>query len=168
MIGWAVTASPVDATMTTDSVPILSRRPGRAASLATALALVTIAAACAELPTEPTGLVPFSQTDLVVGEGATAENGDVLTVDYTGWLYDAAQPEQKGLIFNSSRGVAPFSFVLGAGQVIDGWDQGLPGMKVGGVRRLVVPPSLAYGQARFGIIPPNATLVFEVTLLEVQ
>jgi FKBP-type peptidyl-prolyl cis-trans isomerase FkpA len=154
--------------MTTARIPFLPRAPRRARSVAAAAALLALCTACAELPTEPTGFVPFSQSDLVVGDGDTAESGDVLTVDYTGWFYDASQPEQKGLIFNSSRGVAPFSFVLGAGQVIEGWDQGIPGMKVGGVRRLVIPPSLAYGQARFGIIPPNATLVFEVTLLGVE
>lgn len=136
--------------------------------MAAAAVALTLAASCAELPTEPTGLVPFSQTDLVVGTGATAQNGSILTVDYTGWLYDASKPDDKGLEFNSSRGVGAFSFILGVGQVITGWDQGLVGMQAGGVRRLVIPPSLAYGPPRSGIIPPNATLVFEVELLEVQ
>ena len=128
-----------------------------------------VAAACADSPSSPSSsFAPFSQTDLVVGAGAEAASGKTLSVNYTGWLYDASQPSQKGLQFDSSIGRSPFSLVLGAGQVIKGWDQGLPGMKVGGVRRLVIPPSLAYGSSRSGPIPPNATLLFEVTLLDVQ
>jgi FKBP-type peptidyl-prolyl cis-trans isomerase len=91
--------------------------------------------------------------------------GSIMNVAYTGWFYDAARPDLKGVQFDSSLGVGPFAFVLGAGQVIEGWDRGLPGMRVGGVRRLVIPPSLAYGPNRFGSIPADATLVFEVELL---
>jgi FKBP-type peptidyl-prolyl cis-trans isomerase FkpA len=112
--------------------------------------------------------VPFSQTDLRVGSGADAAAGRILTVHYTGWLFDATEPGQKGAQFDSSVGSEPFTFALGAGQVIAGWDQGLPGMKVGGIRRLVVPPSLGYGSVRSGPIPPYATMLFEVELLEVQ
>jgi len=112
--------------------------------------------------------VPFSQTDLVVGTGAEAVNGKALTVNYTGWLYDATKAEQKGTQFDTSTGRGPYSFVLGARQVIDGWDQGVPGMKVGGKRRLVIPPDLAYGASGRGPIPPNATLVFDIELLSVQ
>ena len=90
-------------------------------------------------------------------------------VEYTGWLYAAGKPPDfKGLQFDTSVGVAPLEFTLGAGDVIAGWDQGLIGLKVGGKRRLTIPPALAYGeQGCGGIIPPQATLVFEVELLEV-
>ena len=125
--------------------------------------------ACVDAPSSPSqSFAPFSQTDLVVGTGAEASSGKTLSVDYTGWLYDASQPNQKGPQFDSSIGRSTFSLTLGAGQVIRGWDQGLVGMKVGGVRRLVIPPSLAYGSSRSGPIPPNATLLFEITLRDVQ
>jgi FKBP-type peptidyl-prolyl cis-trans isomerase FkpA len=88
-----------------------------------------------------------------------------VTVDYTGWLYDPSKADQKGLQFDSSIGRTPFSTTLGTGAVIKGWDQGIPGMLVGGTRRLVIPPSLAYGDTRSGIVPPNSTLVFDITLL---
>jgi FKBP-type peptidyl-prolyl cis-trans isomerase FkpA len=128
-----------------------------------------ITGACVDAPSSPSqSFAPFSQTDLVVGTGAEASAGKTLSVNYTGWLYDASQPNQKGPQFDSSIGRSAFSLTLGAGQVIKGWDQGLVGMKVGGVRRLVIPPSLAYGSSRSGPIPPNSTLLFEVTLLDVQ
>jgi FKBP-type peptidyl-prolyl cis-trans isomerase FkpA len=93
-----------------------------------------------------------------------------LTVNYTGWLYDPTRPDLKGRMFDSSQGRGPFDFVLGAGQVIPGWDQGFDGMKIGGRRRLTIPPDMAYGVdgAGGGIIPPNATLIFEMELLDVQ
>ena len=90
-----------------------------------------------------------------------------MTVNYTGWLYDATKPDSKGPQFGTS-GDTPFSFSINNGEVIPGWDQGVLGMKVGGLRRLIIPPSLAYGAARNGPIPPNATLVFEIELLSVQ
>ncbi|MEJ6003132.1 FKBP-type peptidyl-prolyl cis-trans isomerase [Paucibacter soli] len=109
-------------------------------------------------------------TDTVVGTGATAAAGKTLTVHYTGWLYDEKAASQKGTKFDSSvdRGT-PFSFVLGAGQVITGWDQGFVGMKVGGKRTLLIPSSMAYGSAgRLPTIPANAALVFDVELLAVN
>ena len=124
-------------------------------------------AACSESPTAPTSYAPYSQTDLRVGTGATAAAGSTVSVHYRGWLYNEAQPDQKGLQFDSSEGLQAFTFTIGAGEVIAGWDQGIVGMKVGGLRRLVIPPSLAYGNTRRGSIPPNATLVFEIELLEV-
>jgi FKBP-type peptidyl-prolyl cis-trans isomerase len=130
--------------------------------------LSAIAAACADAPAAPSHYAPFSQTDLRVGDGADAVNGAILSVHYTGWLYNETAPEQKGAQFDSSVGGTPFLFILGSGQVIPGWDRGILGMKVGGARRLVIPPSLGYGAGRNGIIPPNATLVFEVELVEVQ
>lgn len=146
-----------------------NRGMSRAAS--SLLVCVFVVAGCGgDGPTAPTPRGEFSQTDLSVGTGATAAFGGRLTVHYTGWLYDPARPEQKGSQFDSSVGGAPFSFVLGAGQVIRGWDQGLGGMRVGGRRRLVIPPELAYGSsgAGNGAIPPNATLVFDVELIGVQ
>ena len=113
--------------------------------------------------------MPYSQTDLRVGTGADATSGKRLTVNYTGWLYSAGAADNKGAQFDSSIGRAPFAFTLGAGQVIRGWDQGVAGMKVGGQRRLVLPPDLAYGAAGAGgAIPPNATLIFDIELLGVQ
>ncbi|MEX2271184.1 MAG: FKBP-type peptidyl-prolyl cis-trans isomerase [Vicinamibacterales bacterium] len=125
-------------------------------------------AACGDNPAAPTNLARFSQTDLVVGTGADAVSGSSIKVHYTGWLYNDERPDQKGAPFDTSVGRDPLGFLLGQGQVIAGWDQGLVGMKVGGQRRLIIPPSLAYGNARRGPIPPNATLVFDVELIEVQ
>jgi len=109
------------------------------------------------------GVTELLVEDLVVGEGTEATEGDRVTVHYTGWLED-------GTKFDSSvdRG-QPFSFTLGAGNVIDGWDEGLPGMRVGGKRRLTIPSDKGYGpQGNPPRIPPNATLIFEVELLDVS
>jgi FKBP-type peptidyl-prolyl cis-trans isomerase FkpA len=109
------------------------------------------------------------KTDIVVGEGKEAVSGAVVQVNYTGWLYDAEAADKRGAKFDSSVGRGPFSFPLGAGRVIKGWDQGVAGMKVGGKRVLIIPSELAYGQRGAGrVIPPNATLVFEVELLGVK
>ena len=111
------------------------------------------------------------KTDDVAGSGNEAASGRRVTVHYTGWLYDEGTGDHKGRKFDSSRDRGqPFSFHLGAGRVIRGWEQGIPGMKVGGTRRLVIPPDLAYGPrgAGNGVIPPNATLLFEVELLAVE
>jgi len=100
--------------------------------------------------------------DLVVGGGAEAVTGRLVDVHYTGWLLD-------GKAFDSSRDRGPFTFPLGGGKVIKGWDQGVVGMKVGGKRKLTIPPELAYGMRGFpGVIPPMATLTFEVELLAVK
>lgn len=119
-------------------------------------------------PSSPSSEPPFSQIDLRVGTGADAASGKRLTVHYALWLYDANRPEQKGQLVQTSVGGSPFTFTLGNGSVIKGWDQGVPGMKVGGVRRLVIPSSLAYGSTAQTGIPANSTLVFEIELLDVQ
>lgn len=117
-------------------------------------------------PAVPSAGVPYTITDLVVGTGAEAVVGAPITVNYTGWLYDANAPENKGSQFDSGQG---FRFTLGVGSVIAGWDQGFNGMRVGGQRRLIIPPELAYGDtgAGGGAIPPNATLVFDTELVSV-
>jgi len=154
----------------------LTRPVVLAAVFCTAAALAAAAdppatppAAAPQLPPapEPTLLV----TDLVRGVGDEALPGMVVIVHYTGWLYDPAARDHHGRQFDSSRDRRqPFSFPLGAGRVIRGWEQGIPGMRVGGVRRLVIPPGLAYGErgAGKGLIPPNSTLLFELELLAVE
>jgi FKBP-type peptidyl-prolyl cis-trans isomerase len=109
-------------------------------------------------------------TDAKVGNGVAASAGKEVTVHYTGWLYDPKATDKHGKKFDSSRDHGePFSFKLGAGQVIRGWDQGVAGMKVGGTRTLIIPSDLGYGaRGAGGAIPPNATLVFDVELLGVK
>ncbi len=133
------------------------------------VALALLASACGNSPSSPElPTTSFTQTDLRVGTGAEAVNGRTLTVHYTLWLYDPAGAEQKGRQLETSVGRQPFPFRLGFREVIPGWDQGVPGMRVGGLRRLIVPPALAYGSAGQGSVPPNATLVFDIELLGVQ
>jgi FKBP-type peptidyl-prolyl cis-trans isomerase FkpA len=111
----------------------------------------------------------FQAEDITVGSGAEATAGKTISVHYTGWLYDPTQPNNRGRKFDSSKDRnEPFEFPLGAGHVIKGWDQGFAGMKVGGKRVLTIPPEMGYGaRGAGGVIPPNATLVFEVELLGV-
>jgi FKBP-type peptidyl-prolyl cis-trans isomerase FkpA len=114
------------------------------------------------MATTPSGL---QYEDVVVGEGAEAKAGTPVSVHYTGWLFEDGVQGSK---FDSSKDRRePFEFPLGAGHVIKGWDEGVQGMKVGGVRKLVIPPELGYGaRGAGGVIPPNATLLFEVELLD--
>lgn len=109
-------------------------------------------------------------SDVKIGKGDLASAGKNVSVHYTGWLYDSTQPGNKGRKFDSSldRG-NPFTFPLGAGRVIKGWDVGVEGMRVGGLRTLIIPPNMGYGAGGAGaVIPPNATLVFDVELLGVR
>jgi FKBP-type peptidyl-prolyl cis-trans isomerase FkpA len=133
--------------------------------------LLLSAAGCgsSNSPSAPSSTQPraeFTQTDLRVGTGTAASNGRALTVSYTGWLFDPARPDQKGTQFDSS---TSFPFTLGVGGVIRGWDIGVVGMRVGGQRRLIIPPELGYGSAGSPPrIPGNASLVFDIELLNVQ
>ncbi len=161
--------------------------PSRLAPLPSALFLALAAAACAESAPDPQDRMPPGRQvadryapaldidlsemerlwsglyidDVRVGEGARADSGDVVTVHYTGWL-------PNGMEFDSSRDGRPFEVPLGYGRVIDGWDQGIVGMREGGRRRLVIPPAMGYGERGQGPIPANSTLVFDVELLGVQ
>jgi len=128
------------------------------------LSVVACSKSSSTSPSLPTAA--FSATDLVVGTGATAANGSRVSVGYTGWLYDPSRPENKGSQFDSGT-IQPF--VLGSGTLIRGFEQGIVGMRVGGSRRVVIPPDLGYGSAgRPPQIPGNATLVFDITLVSVQ
>jgi FKBP-type peptidyl-prolyl cis-trans isomerase FkpA len=124
----------------------------------------TAPAAAVAPPTE------LQKTDVVKGTGEGISLGQVAVVHYTGWLYDPAAPEQKGTKFDSSRDRGePLKFAIGAGQVIRGWDEGVQGMQPGGQRRLVIPADLGYGDRGAGnVIPPGATLVFDVELLAIE
>lgn len=155
--------------------------------LASALTLLVLAAACSagdsQTPApEPAAAAPAAatpvpapttelvSTDLASGEGEPIAAGQVAVVHYTGWLYEAGAPDNKGRKFDSSLDRSePFHFQVGAGDVISGWDQGVAGMKKGGKRRLVIPPALGYGDAGAGgVIPGGATLVFDVELLGIE
>jgi FKBP-type peptidyl-prolyl cis-trans isomerase FkpA len=111
--------------------------------------------------------VEFQKIDIKAGSGAEARQGSTIAVLYTGWLYDAKAQDNKGSSFDSS-GSRPFTFQLGSGSVINGWDQGFGGMKVGGKRQLIIPAEMGYGSRGSGSIPPNAPLIFDVELLEVR
>jgi len=146
---------------------VVVRRATRLIAGVLGLAVVFGSSACTS-PTSPTFRAEFATIDLRLGTGAEAASGDTLMVHYTGWLYDDTKPDKKGEEFDGSTPEQPFVFQLGSGQVIGGWEVGLPGMKVGGLRKLIIPSGLAYGREGAGTsIPPNATLVFEIELLSV-
>ena len=126
--------------------------------------------AFSEIKQDATKVTELMQTDVKIGTGEEATGGHVVRVHYTGWLYDATVPQKKGAKFDSSLDRdMPFTFPLGSGRVIKGWDQGVIGMKVGGQRTLIIPAHLAYGSRGAGdSIPPNAVLIFDVELLGLQ
>jgi len=132
-----------------------------------AVAALCLAPACSDTPTTPSAFAPYSQVDYRLGTGTEAAAGTTVSLNYTGWLYDPARPDGKGVQFDTSVGTDPLIFTVGAGHVISGFDQGVTGMKVGGARRVTVPPSLGYGGERNNSIPPYATLVFDIDLLDV-
>ena len=121
-------------------------------------------------PMADSGITELQKNDTKVGTGAEAGRGQNVRVHYTGWLYEPSAADHKGTKFDSSRDRnEPFEFRLGAGEVIQGWDEGVAGMKVGGTRTLTIPPQLAYGRSGAGgVIPPNATLVFDIELLDTK
>ncbi len=124
------------------------------------------------IPTAPSANVPFSTIDLQVGNGTEATNGRRVTVNYTGWVWSASGVDNKGTQFDSSlsAGRTPLAFNLGNDNIIQGWHRGVPGMRVGGRRRLIIPPDLAYGNNPPGnsVIRANETLIFDIELLAVQ
>jgi FKBP-type peptidyl-prolyl cis-trans isomerase FkpA len=135
---------------------------------ATLLFVGAASAATAVAPPKPQAAMGLQKIDTVVGKGKVAEAGKVVSVHYTGWLYTPTAPKQRGMQFDSSVGRGPFSFPLGGGQVIAGWDQGVAGMKVGGKRTLIIPAAMGYGARGAGPIPANANLIFDVELLDVK
>ncbi len=117
----------------------------------------------------PSPVTALQSTVLKPGTGAAVAAGQTAVMQYTGWLYEATAKDNKGKQFDSSRGRGAFKFPLGTGSVIKGWDQGVLGMKIGESRRLVIPPDLAYGdRGAGGVIPPGATLVFDVELIGIE
>ena len=139
-------------------------------SLLLAASLLLLAACNAPVPPPGGSVADLERIDTLAGTGAVATSGSDVTVHYTGWLYDEKAPQRRGLKFDSSvdRG-QPFTFLLGAGQVIRGWDDGVAGMKVGGKRTLLIPADVGYGSnGAGGVIPPGASLVFDVELLDVK
>ncbi len=124
------------------------------------------APAKADMPKEVKKLIV---QDTIPGAGKIAEKGKTIKVNYTGWLYDPTAPMGRGKQFDSSLGKEPFSFKLGGGEVIKGWDEGFENMKVGGKRKLIIPSEMGYGARGAGaVIPPNASLMFEVELIDVM
>jgi len=141
------------------------------------LACIVLSAACSGKSESPpsgvstaTPVNALQKVTLKPGSGAAIGGGQIAVVQYTGWLYEAGAPDHKGKQFDSSRTRRePFKFPLDTGSVIKGWDQGVVGMKVGESRRLTIPPELAYGDAGAnGVIPPGATLVFDVELVGIE
>jgi len=135
--------------------------------------LVGLIAGCGAKPgavTPESGVSSMQSIELKAGSGEPLTAGKVAVVQYTGWLYEASAKDNKGKQFDSSRtGGQPFRFPVGTGQVIKGWDQGVAGMKVGESRRLIIPADLAYGDSGAGgVIPPGATLVFDIDLIGIE
>ncbi len=135
-----------------------------------ALKIIAVASLLAPFVVTAEDVETLQIIEVVEGAGEVAEAGQVAVVHYTGWLYDADAEDNRGEKFDSSVDRnEPFKFPLGAGRVIRGWDEGVAGMKVGGKRRLVIPPDMAYGERGAGrVIPPNAILVFDVELLDLE
>lgn len=152
----------------------------RSLSVLVTVTVALFAAACSKeappaKPVESAAPVPaiteLQKTDTVTGAGEGISSGQRAVVHYTGWLYEPGAPDHKGKQFDSSRERGkPFRFVIGQGGVIKGWEEGVQGMQPGGRRQLIIPPSLGYGErgAGGGVIPPNATLLFDIELLAIE
>jgi FKBP-type peptidyl-prolyl cis-trans isomerase len=160
-------------------MPLLNREPIRTRLLVSMLAIAATACGNGGGATSPAAepstmgqstITELVKTDAVAGSGAEATTGQQVTVHYTGWLYQESAADKKGSKFDSSRDRnEPFSFRLGASEVIRGWDEGVAGMRIGGQRTLTIPPAMGYGaRGAGGVIPPDATLVFDVELLGVK
>lgn len=164
----AATTEPAAATTSTTTTTTTTTATTEAAATTSTAAAVPAPTAA---PAATSTVTSLQSTDTSAGTGAEAVSGKAVAVHYTGWLYDESAADKHGTKFDSSvdRG-EPFEFTLGNKDVIQGWDEGVVGMKVGGKRTLVIPASMAYGEtgAGGGLIPPNATLVFDVELLEVK
>jgi FKBP-type peptidyl-prolyl cis-trans isomerase FkpA len=136
------------------------------------VALAALIAACGGKPVAVStpGASTMQSVDLKAGAGPEIAAGKIAVVQYTGWLYEASAPDNKGKQFDSSRSAGqPFRFPVGTGQVIKGWDQGVLGMKIGGSRRLIIPADMAYGDSGAGgVIPPGATLIFDIDLVGIE
>jgi len=143
--------------------------------IATAVIALAAASACAQTPVPlapiaaPAEVKELVKEDTKEGAGKVAEKNKAVLVHYTGWIYDPKAPGRKGAQFDTSAGrPTPFGFIIGVGKVIKGWDEGVPGMKEGGKRTLIIPPAMAYGdKGAGGVIPPGATLLFDVELVKV-
>jgi len=148
----------------------ISRVAGPAIT-ASLLVLVSLSLGCSELFNKSAAVSELKTDDLVIGEGAEAVEGKNIVVHYTGWVFDPSKDDNKGTRFDSSRDRGmPFAFNLVNTAAIDGWIQGVPGMKIGGVRVLTIPAEMAYGEKEVleGLIPANSALVFEIELLRVR
>ena len=140
-------------------------------SLAAGIVLAVLCACGGKPPSAPSApaVESLETVELAPGSGAAIAAGQRAVVNYTGWLYETSAPDKKGKQFDSTPSGAPFRFVVGTGQVIKGWDRGVLGMKVGGRRRLTIPPDLGYGDVGAGnVIPPGAALIFDVELVGIE
>ena len=147
-------------------------RPAGWRGLVLLLALAAAVAACSSRAADQQAQMivrSLLASDTTVGSGPVADDGNIITIDYTVWLYDSTKPGRKGRrLYSTLDHHTPVTFTLGSGQVIPAWNEGIPDMHVGGTRELYVPAFLAYGSRGSGVIPPNATLVYDITLRDVK
>jgi FKBP-type peptidyl-prolyl cis-trans isomerase FkpA len=147
---------------------ILALAQGYCAAQDAPPAAITDPTAPVTVATAPAKITSLIKIDNVIGTGAEATRGLYVDVHYTGWIYDPKAPDRHGVQFDSSRGGKPLTFQVDARNVIRGWDMGVQGMKVGGKRTLIIPGYLAYGTKGNASIPPNATLIFDVELMDAK
>jgi len=159
---------PTKAIHMTSSIRVLGLALALSASALAAAPTLAAAPATPAAKADAPAPMQLQKIDTVVGKGKQAASGNTVTVKYTGWLYSPKAPQGHGPQFDTSVGGAPFTFPLGMGAVIKGWDEGVVGMKVGGKRTLIIPSPLGYGARGSGPIPPNANLIFDVELVDVK